>query len=227
MASYRAHLAAGGATAAAGAAALSAFTPITDAGTLSIIFGLTFMGSLLPDFDSDSGVPFYFVFGTFTLAALTYITREVLLRTSDLHYRIGIPIAALALIWFVFGGVVKNITNHRGMFHSIPALLIAALGTVLLADALSYDPVHAVLFGAAVGLGFLSHLLLDELHSIVDFQGLPFIPNKAFGSALKFWSPSLRASLFCYALLAVLAYAALPTVSASIGPVSPYLFFLQ
>jgi len=222
MASYRGHLAVGGATAAAGAAALSAFTPITDTGTLSIIFGLTFMASLLPDFDSDSGVPFYFVFGTFTLALLTYITREVLLLTPDIRYRVAIPLIGLAIIWFVLGGIVKNITHHRGMFHSIPALFIAAFGTVLVASALLYNPIHAVLFGLAVGLGFLSHLLLDEVNSIVDFQGLPFLPNKAFGSALKFWSSSLIASLFCYAILAAVAYAALPTVLATIHNLSPY-----
>jgi hypothetical protein len=55
-------------------------------------------------------------------------------------------------------------------------------------------------------LGFLSHLVLDEIYS-VDFMGLRVRLNKYAGSALKFFSPSWTATLIAYAILAGLGVA--------------------
>jgi membrane-bound metal-dependent hydrolase YbcI (DUF457 family) len=96
-------------------------------------------------------------------------------------------------------------TVHRGMFHSIPAMLIAGL-VVFLAYHSENDFTRLAL---AVGtmLGFLSHLVLDELCS-VDFMGVTVTLNKFAGSALKFVSPSWMATLVCYACLAGLGFVA-------------------
>jgi len=59
----------------------------------------------------------------------------------------------------------------------------------------------------AVMLGFLSHLVLDEVFS-VDFMGVRFRLNRNAGSALKFWSRSWSASVVTYALLGVVGYLA-------------------
>jgi hypothetical protein len=58
----------------------------------------------------------------------------------------------------------------------------------------------------AVGtmIGFLSHLVLDELYSI-DFMGVTVRLNKYAGSALKFTSPSWTATVATYAILLLLA----------------------
>jgi hypothetical protein len=58
-----------------------------------------------------------------------------------------------------------------------------------------------------VMIGFLSHLVLDELYS-VDFMGVGIRLNKYAGSALKLASPSRMATLATYVLLAGLAYLA-------------------
>lgn len=206
MASYRGHLAFGGITAAAGVAAISAFTDISDTGMLTTLFLLIIGGAFLPDIDSDSSLPFYLVYGGFCLAVTTVVVKAVLLETGDTRTRILVPLAALAFLWFVLGGIIKSMTHHRGMIHSLPALVIAALATVLVAARFEFVPAHMILFGLAVGVGYLSHLVLDEIYAFVDFHGLPFIPNKAFGSALKLWSSSKAASIACYLLLFILAY---------------------
>jgi hypothetical protein len=54
-----------------------------------------------------------------------------------------------------------------------------------------------------VTIGFLSHLILDEIWA-VDFMGFKVKFNKYAGSALKFWSSSVTATVATYALLAVL-----------------------
>ncbi len=57
-------------------------------------------------------------------------------------------------------------------------------------------------------LGFLSHLVLDELYS-VDFMGLRVRLNKYAGSALKLASRSWPATLTTYVILAGLGFLAL------------------
>ena len=68
------------------------------------------------------------------------------------------------------------------MFHSIPALAISGLGVFLLYD---HDNLglHS-LPGAGVMIGFLSHLVLDEIYA-VDLGGLVPRLNQFAGSARK------------------------------------------
>ena len=79
--------------------------------------------------------------------------------------------------------VFKRLTVHRGMFHSIPAMLIAGLVTFLRLPPPADSAAPPV--GGAVMIGFLSHLLLDELCS-VDFRGLKPKLNQFAGKCLKF-----------------------------------------
>ncbi len=215
MASFRGHLAFGGAVAVAGTAGVSAMTMVTGIGTLALLFILTIIGAFLPDIDSDSSVPFYIVYGMFTLTVTALVTRTVLLSFDDTATRVLVPLATLVVLWFIVGKVVQSWTHHRGIVHSVPAAAIAAMAMMAIATSIDFNPLEAVLLGSAVGAGFLSHLILDEIYSIVDFRGLPFIPNKAFGSALKLWSSGM-ASLLAYALVGVLLYHTYPLLQSVI-----------
>src|SRR5262249_27822558 len=64
--------------------------------------------------------------------------------------------------------------------------------------------VRAYIAGGAM-LGFLSHLVLDEMCS-VDLSGAHVRLNKFAGSALKFASPSWSATLGTYVILAGLTF---------------------
>ena len=203
MASYRGHLGFGGALGASGAAVISAYAVAKDFDTLVIFFILTLFGSMLPDVDSDSSVPFHVIFAPLAFAFGSLVTYETLLRTPDLYYRIAIPIVAFALFWFIVGGILKNLTHHRGIFHSLPMMTIAGLGTVLLAQHFEFTDFQAVLFGIAIAVGFLSHLVLDELYALTHHGHHSMLPNKAFGSALKLWAPSTFATVTVYAIAAV------------------------
>jgi membrane-bound metal-dependent hydrolase YbcI (DUF457 family) len=109
------------------------------------------------------------------------------------------------LIRYVVRYLFRRMTVHRGMFHSIPAMLIAGLAVYLLHHGPS--PLHRVYLAGGAMLGFFSHLLLDEIYS-VNFMGLHFKLNKYAGSALKFFSPSVYATVMTYMVLGGMGYLA-------------------
>ena len=84
--------------------------------------------------------------------------------------------------------VSLKITVHRGMFHSIPAAVLSSLITLSILNIYIDSVDLKLLFSISVGIGYLCHLVLDELNSAVNLGGMPFVPNKSLGSALKFVS---------------------------------------
>jgi hypothetical protein len=170
--------------------------------------GLTTVGGLLPDLDSDSGVPVREMFGLFGTVVPLLLLRRLLHHQVPLDEALAIVAGAYVVIRYGLSHVFKRLTVHRGMFHSTPAMLIAGLAVFLL-DKGSDMPVRLFLAGGVM-IGFLSHLVLDEIFS-VDFMGLRL--KKSAGSALKLASKSLPATLTCYAILAALSFLAWRDVS--------------
>jgi hypothetical protein len=202
MASYRGHLML---AAPLGAAygSLALWRPEPDWGPAIVAAGLTTLGGLMPDLDSDSGVPQRELFG------VTAAVVPALLYQS-LHDS-GLPVeqtlvllgAVYLFIRYVLADVFRRWTVHRGMFHSVPAMLIAGLLVFLVYP--GRDGFFRLYLAGGVMLGFFSHLLLDELCS-VDFMGVRL--HKSAGSAIKFSSSSWPATVTTYVILGVLAYCA-------------------
>jgi membrane-bound metal-dependent hydrolase YbcI (DUF457 family) len=207
MASYRGHLMLSAPLGAAyGAAAL--YRPEFDWGPVVLGAGVTTVGGLLPDLDSDSGVPVRELFGI-TAAAAAVLLYHPLRDRLPLEQALAVLAAAYFFIRYGVSAFFKRWTVHRGMFHSIPAMFIAGLLVYL--GYPSPDGLIRLYLAGGVMLGFLSHLVLDEFYA-VDFMGVRLHFNKFAGSAVKFVSPSWPATLFTYALLGVLGYLALQGV---------------
>jgi len=201
MASYRGHLAVSTVLGAAyGAAGVYQWN--MDWGPAFLAFGLTTLGGLLPDLDSDSGVPVRELFGV--AGAFIPILLISRLRESgfSLEQMLVILGGVYLLVRYGLAEFFKKITVHRGMFHSVPALLIAGLGVYLLYH--SPDMRLKYYLAGGVMLGFLSHLVLDELYA-VDFNGVTVRLNQMAGSAFKLTSPSVAATFFTYVVLFLLA----------------------
>ncbi|HKI32884.1 MAG TPA: metal-dependent hydrolase [Gemmataceae bacterium] len=164
--------------------------------------GLTTVGGLLPDLDSDSGVPVRETFGLLAVVLPLLLLRRLLRHEVPLDETLVLVAVAYVVIRYGLSHLFKRLTVHRGMFHSIPAMFIAGL-VVFLLDKGAEMPVRLFLAGGIM-LGFLSHLVLDEIYS-VDFMGLKLHLKKSAGSALKLASKSWPATLTCYAILAGLA----------------------
>lgn len=150
-----------------------------------IAAGLCSLGGGLPDLDGDTGVP--------VRETLAMVSAAVTVMMVDLFRIWGLDreqiiIAAGTLYLFIrfgLGGIFKNYTVHRGMWHSIPAALTAGMVVFLVC---SYQDLGPRLFkSVAVTLGFLSHLILDELNSF-EFENGRLRVKRSLGTALKFWT---------------------------------------
>lgn len=172
--------------------------------TCALAAGLCGVAGMLPDLDSDSGVPVRETM-SFASAILPLLMAE---RWQSLGWsHESMAAAGLVIYLFVRFGVgefFKRYTVHRGMWHSIPAAISAGLLTFL---ACSSEDLNSRFFkSGAVVLGFLSHLVLDEIWS-VSVRGIVPIPRlkKSFGTALKLWGDDAWANFSTYAKLVVLA----------------------
>lgn len=158
---------------------------------------------MLPDLDSDSGRPVQEIFGV--TAAVIPMLMSQRLNSLGLTPEGTILFMVCTYIFVRFGlaSIFKSLTVHRGMFHSLPAAAIAA-EIVYLAHECNDHHGQWVLAGG-VFLGFLSHLVLDEIYS-VDASGLVPRLKSSAGSAVKLFSDSIPATLFTYVLLGCLTY---------------------
>jgi hypothetical protein len=204
MASYLGHLTVSSMLGAV-AGGFAAWQLHLDWGPVFLGAGLTTLGGLLPDLDSDSGVPVREVFGLAAAAVPLVLFHRIQALGFTVEQTLVLLGGVYLLIRYGASKVFKRLTVHRGMFHSIPAMLIAGLVVFLL----SHGPEVETRLYLASGtmLGFLSHLVLDEIYSI-DFMGLKVRLNKYAGSALKFTSPSWKATTITYMLLIVLVFVA-------------------
>lgn len=168
---------------------------------------LTAAGGMLPDLDSDSGVPVREMSGL--AAAVVPLLLYNRIRAAGLTHE-GV-LAALVLAYLVIrygaANLLKHVSVHRGMFHSVPAMFIAGLLVYLGYHCSDAEQSTRYVLAVGVMIGFLSHLVLDEIYS-VDFNGLRVSLKSSAGSAVKFFSPSVLGTTACYGLLGGLFYLA-------------------
>ncbi len=167
------------------------------------------IGGILPDIDLEKAVPSRVLFSVLGVVA-AFIA---LFTLQEKH-----SIAELWIVWLGAYVVMRygaykafaERTRHRGVFHSILAaaffmILTATIFSLILRE----PPALAWLTGLFVFIGFIIHLVLDEIYS-VDVEGRTI--KKSFGTALKlFDTRSLRASALMAVAVVAVALVAPPT----------------
>jgi membrane-bound metal-dependent hydrolase YbcI (DUF457 family) len=176
---------------------------------------------MLPDIDSDSGVPLRETMGL--AAALTPMLLVDRFQQLGLNYEQMVLAAGASYLFVRFGiaRLMMKYTVHRGMFHSIPALLIFT-GLAFLFFCGSAN-LHLRYFKAGgVFLGVLSHLVVDEIFS-VEWIGGRWRFKSSFGTALKLWGDSAWGNLSTYAKLSLVTMMILsePAIMERYGNLSP------
>jgi hypothetical protein len=165
--------------------------------------GLCSISGMLPDLDSDSGVPLRESVAFAAAAVPVMMVRRFERLGMPLETMILAGMAIYLLIRFGLATLLKKYTVHRGMFHSLPAALVSAEIAFLIFD---HENLWLRYYTAgAVMLGFLSHLLLDEFWSIDVRRGRLRL-KKSFGTAMKIWGDSLWANVSTYAKVILLTY---------------------
>jgi len=149
--------------------------------TSLVAAGLCGLAGMLPDVDSDSSKSFK------TCLHIAAVIGAMLTIQGSRMFRIdhdwGIFAASCVFffILYVVGDIIRKLTVHRGMIHSLPAAVIAGQFMYLVSEG---DTTARVVKALGLAAGFLSHLILDEVYSI-DSTGKTFRIKKSFGTAIK------------------------------------------
>ena len=169
--------------------------------TIVYIAGASIIGSLFPDIDSDTSKTIrYFFYGLIALA---------LLLTANSLYINGVDLKKSAFVLFVIPFLIlylikpafTKMTSHRGIYHTIPMGLVISISTMYLPFT-SYK----FIISSSFMLGFLTHLLLDEIYSSITISGLRIRPKKSFGTAMKWFAPTMYANVILNIILVILIY---------------------
>lgn len=171
--------------------------------TAILASGLCSVSGMLPDLDSDSGVPLRET--SMFIAAVAPMLMIDRFRDFGLSHE-SMALGALLIyvfIRFVVVEIFRRQTVHRGMWHSLPAAGIAGVSAYLVMPC----PAESIRVykSLAVVLGFMTHLLMDEIWS-VDFRSGRL--KKSFGTALKFFGNSFFSNIMVYGQLGLLMYLA-------------------
>ena len=151
---------------------------------------------MLPDLDSDSGRPLREIIPL--LAAIGGIVTFHRLGTDSPDMRLLLAAGTYFLIRYGVAFFIKRWSEHRGMFHSLPAMLIPALLVYLTWTKRTNS--EGLIVAGGVALGYFSHLLLDEIYA-VDFHGVIIKPNQFSGTAIKLFHPkSWGSNIFCWSI---------------------------
>ena len=193
---------------------------------------LSTLGGLLPDLDAPSGVQLRGFTGLLGVLAALAVWQRVggVEPPPAFEYHLWAVIAAFVLVRHGLRRAMTRLSVHRGISHSLPTCAVWGALTYLSYPVGDHAPpdrhVLRVFMAAAVMLGFLSHLVLDEVCS-VDLRGARV--NRAFGTALKLWASSFWSTLAVYAVLIYLTWRvtrvwpdALPSYSPPAAPVMPF-----
>ncbi len=206
MAGYKAHLATGMALGLISGIGVVLFA-VPSIIFAPLIFIAIVIGSFLPDLDSDTGYPvklLFLVLGIVIAASVGFYLYDAV--DARVYAIVVGVLGTFGLINFALKYLFKRLTTHRGIFHSLVAVIITILILNSAFLAIGLEIFDSLLFSGAVGIGYLGHLILDESNSIVNLSGIPFIPKKSLGSALKISTSSLRMNIAVLAIIFALIY---------------------
>lgn len=195
MANFQAHLT-GGALVAGTAAFASYGEGLSNSAETQALFVVGTAASLLPDIDADDSKPARGIFNLVGVVA-GFLVAFTLAGRVGLIEQVLIWLGVAGVIAFPVRWAFAQMTVHRGIWHTLlMAVAVSLAATVAVESLLALSPRLAWLTGAFVLLGYLTHLVLDEVAS-VDL--LDRRVKRSFGTALK--PLSLRAWPWSIALL--------------------------
>lgn len=165
------------------------------------------IGGILPDVDLEHAYPSRIMFSLFGIIAsfLVIFSLEKIYSIVEL-WVIGLTVFA-GIRWPICI-IFNQYTHHRGSIHSlVAALLFACFAVIFSYHIMGKNPFTSWLNGLFIFLGFVLHLVLDELYS-VDFMNSKI--KRSFGTALKILDTSKYEKATALVCLTIVVWAATP-----------------
>lgn len=201
MANFKAHLTSGilnGICFASAGIIFKGLQPV-EAATVFII-GTT--GALLPDLDSDTGKPLALLCQLISVLVPVFLYPYTkLFFVTDTPFLLCYFTSFYLIINYIICLIIKKITKHRGIMHSIPFSILCGEITFILFYSSGLK--LAIIGSIAVFSGCIIHLVLDELNSISLKYGFVLVRKNSSGSALKFFSPYILSTITAYLLIII------------------------
>jgi hypothetical protein len=165
------------------------------------------LGSVLPDIDLEDSRPARAMFSGlavfFSFAVLFGLERKY-----SIAEMLVLWLGTLFLVRYVAKELFFRFSYHRGVWHSLLALVFCAFVTALVFHRLlGREAAVAWLAGGFMGVGFLTHLILDEIYS-VDVMDTRI--KASFGTALKLFDYRRLGQSAALAVATVLVFLATP-----------------
>lgn len=202
MANFQTHLLGGALVSGAGALAVYA-QGLTSASETQTLFLLGTAASLLPDIDANDSRPVRIAFDAVGIV-VGFLVAFAFARHLKLLELLLIWLGTWLFVRYPLRASFSRFTVHRGVWHTLLMALTLALATAVIAHrGLGLEALSSWLAGGFMLLGYLTHLLLDELAS-VDLLGHSV--KRSFGTALKplslrAWPASLLLALLSLGFL--------------------------
>jgi len=207
MANFNTHLSIASA-ASVGAALVAVNVHLIVSADMPWLIFLGALGGLLPDIDASNSRPVKLLFNVLALMGVAGVLR--IFKDSYAPYPLLLIVVGTYL--FIRHGLFASfngLTEHRGVFHSLlAAVFFALLMTCISYHCLHWDILYAWLNGIFIALGFIVHLLLDELYS-VDLSNARM--KNSFGTALKLFNYNNMTASVLMTVFTMLLYWTAPT----------------
>ncbi len=146
---------------------------------------LVVVGGMLPDIDANNSKPVQLLFSLLAILSM-FVVLHVLNQQYASHLLLMMAAGSYVLVRYGVSALFNRFTEHRGVFHSLLAALFFAFQVTCISFYfLHWNVVDAWLNGVFIAIGFIVHLLLDEIYS-VDLSNSRM--KKSFGTAMKLWN---------------------------------------
>jgi hypothetical protein len=159
-----------------------------------LFFGM--IGGVLPDIDLENSKPIQITSSILSIF-IPLLAILTLLQSLSISKMLFIWFLSSFVLHFFIFKVLLNITIHRGVIHTVPmGIVFSQILIIIFHTFLGYEELFSLLCGLFLFIGFIIHLLLDELISLNAF-GMSF--KKSLGSAFKFYdTANVTGSVFLY-----------------------------
>lgn len=165
-----------------------------------LFFGM--MGGILPDIDLENSKPIQITSSILSIF-IPLLAILTLLQSLSISKMLFIWFLSSILLHFFLFKILLKLTIHRGVIHSVPmAIVFAQILNITFSQMFNFEDLFSLLCGLFLFIGFIIHLVLDEIVSLNAF-GMSF--KKSLGSALKFYDKNnLIGSAFLYICVVIL-----------------------